>query len=752
MLCRNCGSELNEGMIFCPICGQRGITEENKKEEITTVDEGIQVESIPEDVVEVMSEEPPATVVEGEVIEMTPAGELVQVENSLQAIKAGSLQGQEETTYCPNCGKANQTDSTFCYACGNDLSAQQASTQQSISEPKKIRGLRKGISLAIIATAIIVILGVGTLLLKKAPSSDFMYVKENTLWLSDIKSLKTYGFEEKVMESTDPSMLYRLSENRESVRYSFDKKYIFYPKFNDDSYSYSLYCRPINQKDAEAIKIDSDVTEYVLTHDNKVVYKKGDEGNLYIHDLKDKEKLATEIVEFRVSEDSNKIFWMTRDERNIYIQDTNLKMDKVKVDSNVNYMVGYSETLDKLVYMKEDSLYFVKGTDDKVKIASDVKNAYAVNEGSNLKIVYKKYDQNADELKLKELVYDDSIATDQNIHKPNIKDYKREEIVQGYLSNYTRTVTDDSYYTDLEIYNEKLERDDLRQILENAVSEWVKGQVFYYSEETGESVVVKEGYMSESGYDQWYGNEDAIRIFSSLNLEGVEKVKFSDLYSEFGYYTSAYDIEEKIYPAITDSMKVYLQVDEKTTELDLKANEYDMTNVIADTNAQCLYMKKANDEGEITDLVKLSYATNTMGLMEVIDHEVDYLKTLINGNLYYMKEVDEGLTGDLYCNAKKIDYDVAMYSIKKVEESDVFFYVADVNSSYDLGTLKLYDGAETKKIADDVVGDSNFYQPLGAESIAVLVDYNFEKYRGDLKVYNGKELKTVDTDVNLIVR
>ena len=723
MLCRNCGSELNEGIFFCPICGQR-----------------------------CMTEEAPATVVEGEVIEMTPAGEMVHVVAPLQTMEVASLQVQEETTYCPNCGKANQTDSTFCYACENGLSIEQASTPQSIQESKKIRGLKKGISLVIIATVIIAILGVGALQLKKAPSSDLLYVKENNLWLSDIKSLKTYGFEGKVMESTDPSMLYRLSEQRESVRYSFDKKYIFYPKFNEDSYSYSLYCRPVNQKDAEAIKIDSDVTEYMLTHDNKVVYKKGAEDNLYIHDLKDKEKLATEIAGFRVSEDSNKIFWMTSDERNIYIQDTNLKMDKVKVDSNVNHMVGYSETLDKLVYMKEDDLYFVKGTDDKVKIASDVKNAYTVNEGNNLKVVYTKYDQNADELKLKELVYDDSLATDQNIHEPNIKNYQKEEMVQGFWGDYTRTATDESYYTDLQIYNEKLERDDLRQILENAVSGWVKGKVFYYSEEIGESVAVKEGYMSADGYDYWYGNEDAIRIFSSLNIEGVEKVKFSDLYSEFGYYTSAYDIEEKIYPAITDSVKVYLQVDEKMTELDLKANEYNMSSVIADTNAKCLYMKKANDEGEITDLVKLSYAPNKMGSMEVIDHEVDYLEILVNGNLYYMKDVDEGFRGDLYCNAKKIDYDVARYSIKKVEESDVFFYVADVNSSERVGTLKLYNGAETKKVADDVVGDSSFYEPLGAESIAVLVDYNFEKYRGDLKVYNGKELKTVDTDVNLIIR
>ena len=42
------------------------------------------------------------------------------------------------------------------------------------------------------------------------------------------------------------------------------------------------------------------------------------------------------------------------------------------------------------------------------------------------------------------------------------------------------------------------------------------------------------------------------------------------------------------------------------------------------------------------------------------------------------------------------------------------------------------------------------YVVLSEKKIAMLVDYNFEKYRGDLVYYNGKKTMTVDTDVSAI--
>ena len=694
MICQNCKIKLDEGAVFCPECGQKCVIEELEKVEGTKVVE------------------------------------------------------QEENTYCPYCGQANLSSSMFCCACGKGLKEEEIEQSESIGASQKEKsskkGLKKGIIFAVVATAAIATLGMGVVRLQPKTNNELLYLKDNTLCVGNIKSLKTYEIEDKIIGDLEAG-LYKIEELGSYIGYSIDKKYIFYPKFGSDSYEYNLYYKVTDKKDSEEVKIDSEVTRHVLTKDNKIIYTKGVDNNLYVNDLKDKEKLATEIVDFRVSEDGKKVLWTTSDESNMYIRNIDLKEDKVKLDSGISYIVGQSKNFDKVVYMKEGNLYLSKGAEDKVKIASDVESAYTSEDEDELKIVYVKYDSEGSGLKLKDLVYDDCIQEDETIYEPYIGNYQREELQASYWGSYLRTVTDDSYYKDLEIYNEKVARDDLRLSLGYDIYNWGKGELFYYSVATGESVSVKKGYINKSLYYQKQDNKNIIRIFSDVNMDAVEKIKFSNLYNEYGAYAS-YEVEEKIISRLTENQKFYLQVNDKIAEIDLEAEKFNIGDILIDEQAQCLYLKKADDKGELSALVKLSYGANTFGTIEAVDEDVDYIEKMINGKLYYMKDTDGYSKGDLYCNGKITDYDVEMNTVK--ESGNGILYITDVSSNEDSGTLKFYDGQKAVKIADDI----SFYETMENGIVAMLGDYNFEKYKGDLKIHNGKELKTVDTDVTYIIK
>ena len=43
------------------------------------------------------------------------------------------------------------------------------------------------------------------------------------------------------------------------------------------------------------------------------------------------------------------------------------------------------------------------------------------------------------------------------------------------------------------------------------------------------------------------------------------------------------------------------------------------------------------------------------------------------------------------------------------------------------------------------------YGMFDADKVAFLTDYNFKKNRGDLNVYDGREVKNIDSEVNAII-
>jgi hypothetical protein len=117
-------------------------------------------------------------------------------------------------------------------------------------------------------------------------------------------------------------------------------------------------------------------------------------------------------------------------------------------------------------------------------------------------------------------------------------------------------------------------------------------------------------------------------------------------------------------------------------------------------------------------------------------------------SLIYTTEGGSGKAGDLYVNDHLLDTNVAHHKIR-IEDSGILAYCADWDAERTYGTLKIYDGAETRSIAKGVYD----YLIITEGEIVYLVNYDPEVLKGDLYLYDGHtgEKERIDEDVSRIM-
>lgn len=113
------------------------------------------------------------------------------------------------------------------------------------------------------------------------------------------------------------------------------------------------------------------------------------------------------------------------------------------------------------------------------------------------------------------------------------------------------------------------------------------------------------------------------------------------------------------------------------------------------------------------------------------------------------KDISYRFAGELYVNKNRIDYDVNPESVEYLSDIGKVFYLADLNVDKKSGTLKVYDGKEAVKIADDVYYDF-FVTPDGR--VACLQDYSLKYYQGELYEWADGEKRKIDDDVSCIIK
>ena len=681
---------------------------------------------------------------------------------------------------CPQCNKVFNDDTKFCDACGSlvveEAAAPVSETVQETPAPEKKDAPKKtGLILGVaIAAAVIVLLillfsGIGSLFSGKGGVDGALYLKDNEIVFSDYSKKGTFELTSDLYADEDAEGSYYVYQ----TVFSKDGKKVFYPDkitATEDGYaaSYSLYCRNVNKPKKEAVKVDSNVESYTINEKGtKVIYTKGDDSDLYISDLKDKEKIDSDVRNFYVSDDFKTVIYVTYEdgESNVYIWNGK---DKEKIAGEISDLCKVDDDFKTIYYTKEDSLYMHKISGDKEKIASDVCNVVKIYDSGEVYYT----EEVVDSFKASDYVDDDMKAADAELKEPEYPEYPDwdpperpdyvwrsdydsdeeydkayeqyekdceayEEVYDLYEDEYEKLEEEyydlvDEYYDASEAYNEKESRDDLRESLKEESIERTTYTLCYFDGKAKKTVL--EGLSSSYCYD--YADEKAVALFDVYASSDVEKVKLSEI-------DYAYEVSDMVQEAMYEATEKYIVIADKATVIKAEAPSY---ATMLDDGSAVYFLDNVNEEGE-GDLYKVAISKNKAADPKKIDSDVSDCRyfTTENNKLVYFKDVNEEETsGEMYIDGDKIASDVYPYRCSYID--DTIYYYTDWDAEDGCGTLNQYNGKE-KKISDDVY-DFGFD---GNGNLLYLYDCSSKSGKGTLFRYNGKKAKQVDEDVTDIL-
>lgn len=601
----------------------------------------------------------------------------------------------QQKKFCPNCGAPNGMNDLFCQQCGMFFgnAAEKMEGQGASGKAHKKGSLWK---IAAAVAAVLVVIGLGVVLVPRifggtaAKGQDFdfvMYLKDNELTMARKNKYEPVVIGDRMYDDSDAQSGYNYNH---FVQYSPDHQYVYYPQKIDDE-GCDLYRKKIGSKKAEEEKIDSKVSYYEIIDNDRIYYVKDNEDNkLYLYNKGESEKVASDVWNVQVSVDGKYIMWL--DDNRLYVQDTALKADKMKLDSDVFQVYAASDDFNKIVYQKEDRLYVMTGMEDKEKIASDVYQAYIYDINGNLKMYYIKTGEQAN-ISYYDLIDDDCLAQDQQMAEPQIEDYQRVTYKDSFWGRQKRVEVDDSYYDDLEQYQKKVERDYLRDSLDNdmlAMEEW---DIYYYEEAAGESNKVMSALQKQG--DMVYvkiAENSALMYAYNIEQDRIEEAKLSE-FADSAYYEIQQEITKQLDGG---SQLLYIENGEVHEIEGYEADDEKQSIYLsawANEEKQILYICDFGDEDE--RLYSLHYGSKDASL-ELITDELMRVVSWDMDEICYVNEDEE-----LYYGDTKIAEEVGPC---KVWENDAILYLTDMNKDGNEGTLHLYDyrSGEDTEIAEDI--------------------------------------------------
>lgn len=702
MFCEECGTQLEEGMLFCPNCGMK-----------------VENEPVPK-----LLEESAGTAgaLENAVYREIKAEEVDTVREEPSADDVFT-----KAVFCPHCGAVNHGDDPFCANCGGALGDSEPSASAPARKRKNVLALGSAIAAVFVALALI-----GSLFLFRGTGSpdEIYYIKDSALCRSSLKKVEPQELDEDLLDDEVEAISTYIG-----MQYSENKQYLFYFHIENDG-DRALYYIDTKDKKGEPQKIDSGVQNsfYEVTPDNRVIYCKND--NLYIHDLQDKEKVASDVGRFLVSQDGSTLVWFTQEDDRMYVQDTDLKNDREKIDSEVNWIYFYSEDLDYIVYGKGDSLYLLENLSDREKIDSDVLDVVTtVCDNDTVRILYRKSESS--KTSMWDFIEDD-LSGDADMEMPNEQDYQTTSIRKSWGRTYEVVETSDEYYEKLNEYYDKQSRDSMRETLKQMPAPMEGGSLELYDSASDETTTLAEGWLGNLMSCADMG-ENTVAIYSLVEEDDVSGLRFSEIVEK-----GISEADEGLNRSLEENRRLYLAVGENVAEI---LDEEQTVKEIAG-DGENLYVVVSEQDGEeepVYEIGELSLDASDLGNYTCLYEDAWSILSCENGNVVYCGEFDpEHQSCDLYIGDNKVDSDVHTYSVRCEENGHIIYYT---DREDDIGTLKLYDGKETKKIADDTRSALYFDD----RKIAVLVDFSSKHNRGDLKLYNGKELIKIDTDVSRII-
>nr|UWI48844.1 YARHG domain-containing protein [Clostridioides difficile] len=338
--------------------------------------------------------------------------------------------------------------------------------------------------------------------------------------------IKTEGKDEEKIASDVPTYTKKDYINGEQSILIQDKE--------NNLYKYNLK----KEKEKIASDLSSDeINSYEFMPSSNTIAYISSEKSLYIkYDGKDKEKIANDVVLYRMSPDGNLIYYMNTDEElYLYKEDGN----KEKISTDIQSFDIMNNKGDVIFINNDDNLY-LKSADknDKVKISSDVSNLWGVK--SNDKEVMYISEYNYKDLKGELYLYknnaSEKIASDVRSYKYRDNKFyfinSDDELYEKEIGkeesnkiksdvNYVSFIKDGIVFTnsDGDIYIKKNNKEDEKignDMKENSSVSIINDEKLLYIKSSGELFLDKEKIASDViGYSF---NSESI-VYSTKNKE-----------------------------------------------------------------------------------------------------------------------------------------------------------------------------------------------------------------------------------------
>ncbi len=637
--------------------------------------------------------------------------------------------------------------------------------------PKK--GLKKILVFGSIGLAAVIAIVVLSLVLSNGRSRD-----EYALFLQDGEMYYTDFSKKEPMEITSRLGIEDAAVVSQCTAMSEDHKRLFFPDKmegnpNDtSSIRFTLYYRDVTKPREEPEKIDSDIRSYVVNKaGDQVVYIKGDNGYLYLHDLEDKEKITDNVTyvspiadmedSFIYLTDNTNYFLWTIGQEPVEIHYTPENKEDAKQTFSVMKNLGYSH----FYYLDGDSLYMMSdAADAPEKVASDVNQI--VSSFKNGGIYYTK--ASTTEHKYMEFVTDDLMDSDKLVKepaKPKYPDaprypwrysYETEEEYKDAMGQYyedyevyekTREEMEKAYNEAYELYSQKSDRDYMREALETKTITMTHNALYFFDGAT-ETLLEEEFNEVSRNYYGYYNNvlgAPAI-TYNVFDRSNLPHFLVSELHasSEVGDAVSQAMNQRILHAAFGSNVVSLEEADEETLSF-------------LDDNQALYYFTDVTSYHE-ADLYKISYIDGKLSEAERVDTDVVCAKSSFmprslyfnadSKDLIYFKDPDEESGSVTLClNGEEIAEDVYPGRIGWL--CGKLTYCTDWNDDKETVSFYVYENGESILLGEDILSTSP--ASFDQTNICFLEDYSAKRHKGSLYRYNGGEAELVAEDVSGII-
>lgn len=611
----------------------------------------------------------------------------------------------------------------------------------SVPAVKKKGGAIKKIIIAAVCVLLAAAITVSLLWLlpeKKMKRGDFaIYIKDNSLVYAVLdENGEPLEVTDRLFDDSAADYGSDFTYVRQSVSLSKDGKIVFYPeKIVDGDDGMSLYCRRVDDKDADSTLIGKNIKYYTVNDDASVVYYMKSNNALYRYNMKkgESEKIDGDVDEFEVNDDGSVIGWLTND-NDLYFQRSS--GEKTKIDSNIDYVCGVFNDYKAVYYVKNDNIYMYTEKDGKEKTASNVLGVItAYNTGE---IYYVKEGQT--KFIVSDYIDDDLAESDAAIVKPSYPQYPMR---WEYDSNaeYDKAVDDydaacDKYYEDIDIYKEKQQRDSMRENLKTLTADYESYELYCFDGKSEKKLCDNMLYHDSFTANKSGFSDSPVVAYYTVAPEDVVKAKMSELVD----YKSISSYEVSVNTALYEAKTVHVAFGQAVTDADKRFNYF-----VVDDAGKKLYLLEDLD-GEaypIYDAYYVDINDNKLSKPELYMNRVQSLY-MRDGGVYC--EVVEGKTredsreADVYFNKIKLGLNSNIFGFSIHLRNDTIYYIDD-------DKLMICENGKTVTIDENVYG----IDVLESGAVVYMRDYNKDREICDLYAYkNGSSFK-IDDDISALL-